>query len=66
MKLNYNNFNLFIYDIYIINMSKELMDNLHNRNNTLLKNNSSSNVNMRKVIIYLLNKWNFYRIKLYY
>lgn len=56
MKLNYNNFNLFIYDIYIINMSKELMDNLHNRNNTLLKNNSSSNVNMRKVIIYLLNK----------
>ena len=51
MKLNYNNFNLFIYDIYIINMSKELMDNLHNRNNTLLKNNSSSNVNMRKVII---------------
>ena len=56
MKLNYNNFNLFIYDIYIINMSKELMDNLHNRNNTLLKNNSSSNVNMRKVIIYLLIK----------
>lgn len=56
MKLNYNNFNLFIYDIYIINMSKELMDNIHNRNNTLLKNNSSSNVNMRKVIIYLLIK----------
>ena len=56
MKLNYNNFNLFIYDFYIINMSKELMDNLHNRNNTLLKNNSSSNVNMRKVIIYLLIK----------
>ena len=37
-------------------MSKELMDNLRNRNNTLLKNNSSTNVNMRKVIIYLLNK----------
>ena len=37
-------------------MNKELMDNIHNRNNTLLKNDSSTNVNMRRVIIYLLNK----------
>ena len=39
------------------------MDNLRNRNNTLLKNNSSTNVNMRKVIIYLLNKCNFLQNK---